>query len=169
MINYHPIGDLYHCYFRLLFIMKHYGYENCEWDKLKIMDFYLLFPHLIKDIRMPRINKDAKKAFSDIEKPFENFSSSSRLYFILGETQESAVRALIAQGIVDRDLFVDKTIVKIDSFDIVSSLNEEFKAELDRKNAWINHYFSLFSKIDLLGANGIKQRSGISEYRYDPV
>lgn len=169
MINYHPVGDHYHCCFRLLFIMSIYPKANIEWDKLKIMDFYFLFPHLIKNVQLPRISKEHKAGFNAIPEPYETLGNPKRLYFTLNDVQENAIRALTSRGIIERELFLDKSIVEIGDKKFITFLSENFRIERQDKNSWIDSFISVFASIDLLGPSGLKQRTGIAEFRYDAI
>lgn len=62
MLVYHPAYDAYHCLFRMMAIME--NTNRLEIDKLKILDFYILFPALLSEVKMPRefikIKKNSK-------------------------------------------------------------------------------------------------------------
>ena len=51
MLIYHPAYDAFHCVFRMLAIIE--TVPNIEVDKARVLDFYLLFPALMADIRLP--------------------------------------------------------------------------------------------------------------------
>lgn len=45
MITYNPAFDLYHCIFRMIHIIQRLDDNEClEVDKIRIWDFYILFP-----------------------------------------------------------------------------------------------------------------------------
>lgn len=46
---YHPRNDIYHCCFRIVSILSLSNLSSIELDKLKIIDFYLVFPIFLTD------------------------------------------------------------------------------------------------------------------------
>lgn len=64
MITYNPAFDLYHCIFRMANIIGRLEDLECfEIDKVRIWDFYLLYPSKTYDIDlMPRKEKEVFNA-----------------------------------------------------------------------------------------------------------
>lgn len=53
MIIYNQAFDLYHCIFRILNFLNRFNPSDIiEVDKLRIWDFYFLFPNKVYDIRL---------------------------------------------------------------------------------------------------------------------
>lgn len=48
MLIYHPAYDAYHCVFRMLLIAERVS--GIEVEKARILDFYLVFPGMVKKI-----------------------------------------------------------------------------------------------------------------------
>ncbi|MFM9745688.1 ABC-three component system middle component 5, partial [Streptomyces brasiliscabiei] len=48
MLMYHPAQDVNHCVFRLLLILEHTEHEKLNTDVYRLIDFYTLFPSLLK-------------------------------------------------------------------------------------------------------------------------
>ena len=48
MIIYNPAFDIYHCVYRMISILSNLVNEKIEVDKLRILDFYMVFPGEIK-------------------------------------------------------------------------------------------------------------------------
>jgi len=61
MIVYHPAFDLYHSVYRMLQILTHFDKNDyVETERLRIWDFYLLFPDKINTIKLKNTEKDIK-------------------------------------------------------------------------------------------------------------
>jgi len=168
MINYHPVGDVYHCCYRLLILTKASGRNVLSYDLLRLMDFYFLFPHLLKTISIPSNFRKHKKIFNAIEEPFEVLSSPARIFYTLGSVQDTAIRNLIARGFFDRACFIEKLevrlVTKIDDKIVTLYENEE-----KVKQEWFSSFLEVFLNCDFNGERGLKARSGLMEFRYDSI
>lgn len=61
MITYNPAFDLYHCIFRMIHIIQRLDDNDClEVDKIRIWDFYVLFPSKTYTIMIRRNEEDLK-------------------------------------------------------------------------------------------------------------
>ncbi len=62
MIIYNQAFDLYHCIFRILNFLNRFNPSDIiEVDKLRIWDFYFLFPNKVYDIRLKQNESDIRK------------------------------------------------------------------------------------------------------------
>jgi hypothetical protein len=57
MLIYHQRNDIFHCAFRLLSILSLTDKNNIELARLKIIDFYIVFPHLVGNIAYSSNNR----------------------------------------------------------------------------------------------------------------
>jgi hypothetical protein len=166
MLNYHPMGDVYHCIFRLLLLVNASNRHDIEWERLRLMDFYFLFPHFLSHMSVPKEYRSFKKIFADIPKPYEETMAPARLYFQLGLIQENAIRSLIAKQYFDRETFLmASTVRKIVEFP------EPIKTIVTNdpriSTSWFQPFLTLFLNTSLTGQSGLKLRTGIMEHRYD--
>jgi len=142
--------------------------KELEYTKLRILDFYLCFPAEIASIELPqnlqKIRAIAKKSANKFRGPV----SSLRTFRELEQIQKSAARLLAAS-----DVFDSKKLEE----GIISRTNRPLPAEFgrispnpsDNVDALTNFVLTQLSQLPLLGTGGLKQRSGLMEYRYDPV
>lgn len=165
MLTYHPKNDIYHCIYRILAIIKISQGEPIEIEKLKLLDFYFLFPHLIKEVTIPKDNTYAyiKKEIRQIPLPYETMPDKRRLYSELVMFQNRAI-----------DILKSKKIVKEESNSLIADKNFRSKEilTLSKNNKFIENDFYknlvyCFQEIPLLGENGLKKRTDLLEYRYD--
>jgi len=62
MLIYHPVHDINHSLFRTLMILEVSKAEEIGLELFRLIDFYTIFPHLIKEIKpFPNELKDYKK------------------------------------------------------------------------------------------------------------
>jgi hypothetical protein len=166
MINYHPVGDAYHCCYRLLILTEATKSEVISYDLLRLMDFYFLFPHLLKKISLPNTYKKYRKNFDSIEEPFEVLSSPTRVFYTLSGVQDTAFRSLVARGYFERNAFMEKSEVRLIN-PLENNITKLFESEGKIKEEWFSAFVEIFLKSEFHGEKGLKARSGLLEYRYD--
>lgn len=168
MLTYHPIHDPSHCIFRMLCLFEDLGEEKNHIELIRILDFFVLFPYTVASMSLPRELSDAKKIFKEIEQPYENLPTPSRLMFELSAIQDQALKSLMAKGIVDNAelsagfFSVRKTIVPVEITKLITE-------STFRKAEWYKTLLGRIAKLPLKGKGGLKDRSGLMEYRYDTV
>ena len=168
MLLYHPLYDAHHCVYRLLMLRRDCVISDLYWDQLKILDFYNLFPHFLSDIRLPRELISRRPLLRRIKKPYEDLPSSKRLVFELGEIQEQTAKSMVAKGIFDRDALVQGKIVVRENM-IDKKLLSLIESNPFRDQEWYKFLTTELSLVPVFGADGLKDRTGLMEYRYDAV
>ena len=162
---YHPKNDLYHCCFRLLSIIS-FCEKNISIDKIRIIDFYLVFPNFVEEITLPRKNGNTKlkNKYAKMPPPFEIMPNKKILFSELKDFQYSAISLLRAKSLIE---LKERTISKTPDY---KSLPDKFFKENNILNdeTQVQLIKCLYS-IELAGTQGLKQRTGLMEYRYDSV
>lgn len=168
VLIYHQHHDTYHCIIRMLSTLSILDGKSIEFPKLRIIDFYFVFPHLIADIQLPRIKGIAKlkKASKSFSMPYEILPDKKRLFSEMGDFQIQAIHILRAKQIIRESEYG-----KI--FSDIHFANEKIDMLLAESRYLQNDFYSelveTFQEIPLLGKNGLKKRTGLMEYRYDAI
>lgn len=165
---YHPRNDIYHCCFRIIYILSLSNLSSIELDKLKIIDFYLVFPIFLTDSKyftFPKGNKISKNIIKKIEQPYEELPNRKVLFSELNDFQNYALQILKSKLIIDID---EKNMIarKGENFTLISQQflqNSYFIDDIHKE------IIRVLVAIDLLGEKGLKSRSGLMEFRYDTV
>lgn len=171
MITYNPAFDLYHCIYRMLHILgRLFEGESIDVDKVRIWDFYLLFPQKVYGIHMRRDDAEflnlRKLYVHKSSNPYEYSGDNRKLFERLKPYQMTALSNLVSYGVIDRDQFLNKKLVICDNQKF-QKLIKDLKP-LDTKEANVLSFMSLFTKeMSLFGENGLKQRTKLMESRYD--
>ncbi len=168
MLVYHPMFDPHHCALRLLSISIDSGLANMEWDRLRILDFFVTFPHLLKTVRLPTEFRSVKTVFKSLPAPYESLPSPAKLFFQLGGIQDPAARVLAASGFFDRDEFV-RGVMQVVRTAAIAGIEHLTTQLSHRSSVWYSFITKEFSRFPLNGVNGLKDRSGLLEFRHDPV
>ncbi len=169
MLIYHPLKDANHCTFRMLSILNDIEVGEISFDLLRLLDFYMLFPHLLKDIApLPQHLSGYKKELKKIKEPYENLPLASKLLFDLYPIQEYCVTSLLAKGIIKEDNFK-----KVNLIFVRGNLNNEILDLIStsklKQEVWYKFLIEELPKINFYGTGGLKARTTLMEYRYDAV
>ncbi|EEZ5683172.1 hypothetical protein LOX07_000261 [Escherichia coli] len=164
MLVYHPAYDAYHCLFRMMAIME--NTNRLEIDKLKILDFYILFPALLSEVKMPRefikIKKTAKLHHNEYHDPL-----SPRIIFKeMRQIQDAALKCMLATGYIDSNDFSNGFVSRTNK-QLPLNLALEMGVFLERKEPFSSFITQKMAKFHLTGPDGLKARTKLMEYRYD--
>jgi len=166
MLIYHPAFDLYHCVFRLLQIMEHMKRDDVEVDRLRIWDFYLTFPNEARKISFPMQLKELKRIFKSRESnPYEDLIDAKRILLRMKSYQVAALKCLASYQLIDTDL-LGKGIVKRTT----NEIPKEIKSKLTQLNTEQDNILKLvlgFNELPLFGKAGLKDRTGLIDFKYD--
>ncbi|EKN4023991.1 hypothetical protein NUA08_002971 [Yersinia enterocolitica] len=169
MLIYHPVFDANHCVFRTLLLLQEQNYCEIDIELFRLMDFYVLFPNLLKSIKpFPNQLRKYKKAVHLINEPYENITNPNRIFLELRRIQSIAFHHLLSKQLIDMKSFENGTIKRTNT-----SLPELLLASINqveyKKCEWFTLIASELKKIEFYGASGLKKRTGLMEYRYDEV
>lgn len=171
MITYNPAFDLYHCIFRMIHIIQRLDDNDClEVDKIRIWDFYVLFPSKTYTIMIRRNEEDLnswrKHYIIKAKNPYEYNGDNRKLFDRLRPYQMAALSSLVSYGIIDKKHFLNKEITISNR----ALLNEfiEKTGKLSQTESNTLSFMSLFSKsMSMLGIYGLKSRTKLMESKYD--
>lgn len=166
MLIYHPAFDAYHCAFRMLAITG----ENrvLEYSRLRILDFFLCFPAEVASVQLPQEFVEYKKLARDAFNQYRGPVSAAKTFRELEPIQAAAARLLALTGIFSIVELENGKIVRTgqvlpESVQFGLSDESSFPTPLER------FVLTKMASIPLGGFGGLKQRTGLMEYRYDAV
>lgn len=164
MLIYHPAFDAYHCIFRMLSITS--ILPDLEFGKLRILDFYLCFPAEIAAIQLPKNHTGVKKIAKAAKNIYRGPVSGFRTFRDMEAIQIVGCRMLAISGLIDANRLEQGSVVRTSS-DLPQTLSDAFKTAQQEHGELVNYITNEMSKIPLSGDGGLKQRTGLMEYRYD--
>lgn len=167
MLIYHHAFDIYNCVFRMLQLLTHMKQNEVEVDRLRIWDFYLTFPNEARHICYPSSLSELKSIFKKKEpNPYEDLIDSKRIIERMKSYQLSALKCIASYGLIDSTLLA-KNIVKRTDKEIPKELRDKF-SELTIEKANVIKLIVGFWELPLYGKFGLKERTGLIEFKYDP-
>ncbi|HCG9645371.1 TPA: hypothetical protein NKA98_003190 [Vibrio parahaemolyticus] len=165
MIIYHPRNDIYHCMYRFLVLTNLINSDAIEFNRLRIYDFIYLFPHFINEMTLPRAKglTAIKREILALPMPYESLPDKRRLFSQMSDYHIQAMQILTAKGIFEEK---NGLIYKSDNYGSVKELIEANSKSIDES---FSKLFGILNKVILEGSDGLKERSGLMEHRYDAV
>ncbi len=167
MLIYHPMKDPFNCIYRVLCILQDLKMQNVPYDLIKILDFYVVFPHLLKDIKLPRELIKYRSVLKEVPLPYENLPDARQLMFDISIIQDQAINSMVAKGVFIKNDFISGNLNLRDTYIKRREIVELITKAKFRETSWYKILIDDLSKIPLLGGSGLKNRTGLMEYRYD--
>lgn len=171
MITYNPAFDLYHSIFRIAHIIGRLGEEeSIDIDKVRIWDFYLLFPDKVYTITIRRDEDylhDYRSRFLKKENnPYEFKGDNRKLFEWIKPVQVSALGCLVACGIVDKEQYENGKVKVCNSEKLNNYLQKV--GDLTPRERNVLSFMGLLSRaMSMTGAYGLKARTKLLESKYD--
>lgn len=168
MLLYHPAFDIYHAAFRLLRLLDKLPRSPHDLERIRILDFYLLFPNQIGDIKLPKEAIRFRKLLESPETPYAAIQDPRRIFSELEAYQMTALKLLASANLIDIRGLAEGKISRTDQ-PIPQKLSAAMNSSNDRSADLIELLAGPLSNIDLYGKSGLKARTDLFEYRYDPA
>ena len=171
MIVYNQAFDLYHTIFRIFHFLNKFENDTIiEIERIRIWDFYLLFPNKIHDIRLKQgesdIRKIRKSFIKDSSNPYERIFENRKVFEKIKPYQLSALYCIASYGIIDKSFLNQQRVVIINK-GILNEFVQNFEEISPKEKNIIALMTSHFNQISLYGIDGLKNRTGLIESKYD--
>jgi len=168
-LTYEEAFDPYHSIFRL-FRMKNFIESGAKLskDKIRVIDFYLLFPFRIQEIRLKPENiefRKISKMYLD-KKPYGKQPSNLNLFTRMKAIQLAAINTFCNEGYAEL-MTNDGSIIAFTKKVTPSSIATVCQNKNTSEKELIEILSVLVNQYDFLGNDGLKARTGLMEYRYD--
>ncbi len=166
MLIYNPAFDLHHAVFRILQLLSAAPEREYETERIRILDFLLLFPEQIEHLRFPEEIRRKRSLFRTSYNPYRRVDNPSRVFFELEPIQTAALHSIASRGLIDRDRF-QAGVVRRTAEPLPPALATAIQERSAKTPELIDLVSHDLTQLPLLGKNGLKDRSGLLESRYD--
>lgn len=166
MLIYHPIYDVYHGIFRILRLLEVISAKSIEIDRLRILDFYLLFPSLLSKMKFPQSARKFRGMVQGMSGPYESIEDPYKVFIQLEQFQREALGCLVACGLLDSDA-LKKGIATRTPKALPLDLEDAIKMVNESEHDLIGLLTGPLFDLEFYGNHGLKARTGLMEYRYD--
>ncbi|WP_227943717.1 ABC-three component system middle component 5 [Chryseobacterium sp. X308] len=144
--------------------------DKIEVDRVRIWDYYLLFPSQIFQIKPRRNETEFKKLLKQLnvtkENPYQKISDERMILEKIKPYQISALNCLASYNIISKDELLEDKVSIISKELLAQYVNSIGNLSAREKNI-ITIVTSQFYEISLFGDNGLKCRSNLLESKYD--
>lgn len=171
-LTYTAAYDPYHTTFRFLALLDPaINSDTISFDVLRIVDFYHNFPWLLRDFasysKISGFKADKNRIVRSYPKSkFEVLPDKYQVFQRMLPSQLSARAALAQVGMIEvHDDMINAKVVEIRS----RALQENLKIYREQKQDFLTFLVNKLANVPLLGPGGLKDRSGLGEFRYDVV
>jgi hypothetical protein len=148
---------------QLLTAMKQ---QEVELDRLRIWDFYLTFPNEARKIKYPTALSELKKIFKQKEEnPYEDLIDTKRIIERMKPYQMSALHCIASYGLIDAKLLSKNKVARTEK-ELPQELLSKF-GDISVEKANVIKLVIGFSELPLYGQMGLKDRTGLIEFKYD--
>lgn len=165
MLIYNPAYDIYHSIFRIYNIIHKIEFGTyIEIERVKIIDFHLVFPSTLSTIEFPQGFSKIKKSLLNLSFDYREVSNKYVTFHTMASLQNQAVDFLKNLGYIEIDAL--GKITKTQSFsDLKINILSNFYKDLSLSEE--QKIIDFFYKTQLNGNNGLKKRTKLIEYRYN--
>jgi hypothetical protein len=168
MLLYHPAYDLYHCIFRILRLSAALPTGEYDFLRIRILDFYLLFPAELGEVSFPRQATRYKKPFAAMRNSYNAIEDPFRIFSTLEPYQVAAAKCLASYGLISNAALESGKFVRISEVAVPNDLRDEISRSNSDQSDLIELLTGPFREIGLFGKSGLKARTSLFEHRYDP-
>lgn len=167
MLVYHPSLDPSHGMFRMLTLVDASPDKMLHFDTFRILDFYYLFPHLLVPVRLPPKLLARKRKLASYASRYSRVPAPKIFVQQLRPLQELVARSLAAKGLLDPAELESGKLSRTEVA-VPGQIVELLQARTASEKELVELLASEVSQVPLLGSDGLKARTGLLEYRYDP-
>ena len=162
---YHPAFDSHHCIYRTLMITNRSPGHIFEVERMRIWDFYSVFPAETRRISFPSQLSILKRDIT--RNTYEELPEPHLIFTRMQPFQMIAYRSLAAFGLIDSEQLKKNRISRTNKR-IPPAVQSRFE-NISDDDGYVLSLAGQFNAIPLYGKNGLKARTKLLEYRYDPV
>ena len=166
MLIYHPAFDAYHCTLRIVALLV--SSRQLDVEKARILDFYLAFPSAMQSMRLPAEFASVRTTLRQMENVYRDPVSPKRTFAEMRHVQLAALGCLAAAGIIDGSKLPSGTVERTNK-PLPSELEAAITDFMVDENDVLQLLATKVAEMPTAGPNGLKDRSGLLEYRYDAV
>lgn len=171
-ISFNAAFDPLHAVFRLARIRDAIRpIVRIEIEKLRIIDFYFVFPFLIGGVRLKREHAGIKRRVSNettSKRPYGPLPDEHVLFERMAPMQFAAIEILMEKAVVLPEKLATGSVQFTDT-DLPVLLEQRVKEINAVEQSVVELAQALGAEYELRGPDGLKSRTGLIEYRYDAV
>ena len=170
MITYNPAFDLYHSIYRMAHIIQKMDEgKSLEVDRVRIWDFYMLYPVQLNHVSLKQDEseiREARKLLKLKETSFDYKGDIRKLFEWIKPFQVSALGCLVSCGILNKEEFETGNVLVSNPEKLKAFVESAGELSVPESNI-LNFLSFFFGGMSLTGVYGMKYRTKLLESKYD--
>lgn len=168
MLLYHPFFDTRHAVFRMLRLLEVIGPVEIEVQRLRILDFYLLFPTAILQKSLPRGNNRLRKELLSLvaSSSYDVIPDRKHAFARLETIQITALGHLAALNLISGQSMQSQKVLRTNEA-IPQSLHDLIKDRNERQKSIVAFLTTTYLNLPLYGEGGLRERADLFNPSYD--
>ena len=164
---YHPAFDPYHTILRCLRASTILG-EKFHKEELELFQFLILFPEILGNSKLTTATRSAwgKLKWSP-RFPYEMRADMRRTFNSSRSTYEAAFQTLVKERILSEAVADDESTFNVSWFNVPENIVEMVDARNENEAELVSLLSMLAEDVPFFGDGGLKERTGLMEFRYD--
>lgn len=172
-LAYTPAYDPYHTVFRYIALLKSSEKHCLASRTLRVADFFVCFPWVMKELRAPRSLAGFVKQRNALVKKYQptdyDVLPDHRIVFERMEPiQITAVSAMLGAQLITRDEDAAESTCLQESR-VSKEISSSVDSFIEEHGDLLEFLTDSLPQISIFGSDGIFARSGLGEHRYDVV
>ncbi|MBB4521924.1 UNVERIFIED_ORG: hypothetical protein M2435_001954 [Rhizobium sophorae] len=165
MLVYHPAFDVYHGAFRALLLLEHTPSKSMFADTLRIVDLYFVFPYLLAELDFPKgVGREGRR-LAGVHSRFNSLPSPKVFLSQTKSLPRLVTSALVGKQLISEESLKDGVVARTDE-----PIPGDLLSQADARDVELATYLGTkIATVPLLGRKGLKERSKLMEFRYDPA
>lgn len=165
MLVYHPAFDVYHGVFRAILLLENTPGKTMPMDTLRIIDLYFVFPYLLADLDFPRGAGAKGRKLAGTRSRFNTLPSPRAFLGQMKGVHMLIAAALAGRRLVSAHALKGGVLARTDAAVPVGLLSHANVEDVELAE----YLGTKIATVPLLGKRGLKERSSLMEFRYDPA
>lgn len=142
--------------------------SGVEMDRARIIDFFLCFPHELLTTRIPvSYSKNLRRLLKSLPQAYENPYSTRQAFSQLRRVQSQVAMDMVGKDILVKQAYREGLLISEPNSRVQNTLMEVAQNWKSTDTEWHQHALQMLLEVDLSGRDGLKDRTGLMEYRYD--
>jgi ABC-three component (ABC-3C) system Middle Component 5 len=166
MLLYHPFFDPHHCVFRILRLLNKTRDVEIEYERLRVWDFYLLFPAALQKAVLPQNTRRIRNLVQKWENRYEILPDPRRAFDRLEPIQNAALAHLASTQVIDGKKLREGKVLRT-KVPIPEELTLLIGSKNEQDELLMTFLTTTFFELPLFGKGGIRTRTDLFDHRYD--
>lgn len=163
---YHPALDVNHCLFRTVTVALH-APNPLSVELHRIIDFYLLFPHTITNIVLPKQLSNKRRLLKEIPESYTHIGSIRKAFYRLRRIQTVTYQNMASRSVICLDTLRGSRTILLNKDMLSEKMIRLCSDNRYTKERWFQFLTIDLPSIKFTGEGGLKDRTSLLPHHHD--